>query len=210
MDAYLRPTDRLFRPMADSVEKTTARRRSAGAFCDFNPRTAKRMGVNIGIGDLARIAATGLFIGGRLVQSPRRSATGTAEGLGRYLTRQVRHRLDVYGIPEYTTDHRHYAHRPPETPPLSVGITIMSMPGAVRWGLGQNSGRRRRRLRGRVQCPEQSPRHPSSGSPQGVEDLGETSSRSGSLRCGMNTVLSPLRLCGKRFLLHPPIGGTRR
>ena len=28
----------------------------------------------------------------------------------RYLTRQVRHRLDVYGIPEYTTDHRHYAH----------------------------------------------------------------------------------------------------
>jgi hypothetical protein len=111
MDAYLRPTDRLFDRMADSVEKSYSKAAFCGAFCDFNPRTAKRMGVNIGIGDLARIAATGPFIGGRLVTV---AAAGRLPALqkvsSRYLTRQVRHRLDVYGIPEYTTDHRHYAH----------------------------------------------------------------------------------------------------
>lgn len=111
MDAYLRPTDRLFDRMADAVEKTYSKAAFCAAFCDFNPRAASRMGVDIGVRDAARIAATGPFIGGRLVavalagRVPR-----LREASGRYLTGRVRHRLEVYGVPEYTTDHRESAH----------------------------------------------------------------------------------------------------
>ncbi|WP_430336229.1 oxygenase MpaB family protein [Rhodococcus sp. ACT016] len=111
MNAYLRPADGLFDRIADSVEKSYSKVAFCAAFCDNNRKAATDMGVDISLRDYARIAATGPFIAGRLIAVALASRQPMLQEVtNRYLTGQVRHRLDVYGIPEYVTDRREYAH----------------------------------------------------------------------------------------------------
>lgn len=101
MNAYLRPGDGRFDRWADAVEKSYSKVAFSAAFCGNERTAARQMGVDIGPGDYARIAATGPFIAGRILavavagRRPR-----LRERADRYLIDQVRHRLDVYGAAE--------------------------------------------------------------------------------------------------------------
>lgn len=111
MDAYLRPTDTVFDQLADAVEKSYSKIAFCAAFCDGDQKQAAAMGVDISPVDYARIAATGPFLVGRLLTvNAARRRPELRRLANRYLTAQVLHRLRIYGIPEYTTDHREYAH----------------------------------------------------------------------------------------------------
>ncbi|WP_440712948.1 oxygenase MpaB family protein [Gordonia sp. FQ] len=111
MDAYLRPGDGPFDRAADAVERSYSKVAFTQAFCDGDRAIARRMGVDLTLADYARVAVTAPFLAGRVLvvglAARRRRLRPVVD---RYLVRQVRHRLDVYGIPKYTSDVAEYAH----------------------------------------------------------------------------------------------------
>ncbi|HET7425897.1 MAG TPA: oxygenase MpaB family protein, partial [Gemmatimonadales bacterium] len=109
MDAYLRPTDSWFDRAANSVEKSWSKMGFAQAFCRGDRKAAARMNVHISRADQLRVAITAPFILGRffgvMFASRSRILRGPAD---RYTTRVLKKRLAMYGVPEFTTDAKHY------------------------------------------------------------------------------------------------------
>ncbi|WP_026917978.1 oxygenase MpaB family protein [Gordonia shandongensis] len=111
MDAYLRPSTSILDRAADSIEKSYSKLAFTAAFCEGSVTEAAEMGVPLSLGDVARAAATAPFLTSRFAAVRIASKIPPLRGLtDRYVTDVVRRRLDDYGIPEYTTDHREYAH----------------------------------------------------------------------------------------------------
>ncbi|WP_026342852.1 oxygenase MpaB family protein [Nocardia sp. BMG111209] len=109
MDAYLRPGRTPFDRIADAVEKSYSRAGFILAFCNGNRDSARAMGVTIGPGDIARIAATAPFLIGRLLAVHGADRIpGLRWAVDRYTTALVERRLITYGRAEYVTDARHY------------------------------------------------------------------------------------------------------
>ncbi|WP_353109032.1 DUF2236 domain-containing protein [Gordonia sp. (in: high G+C Gram-positive bacteria)] len=109
MSAYLRPTESWFDRIADAVERSYSAVGFMIAFCGGDSRAAARMGVDIGVADYARIAATAPFIVGRI------AAVRTAvrvpvlrDPVDHYLVRLLDRRLVTYGKPEFTSDSSTY------------------------------------------------------------------------------------------------------
>ncbi|MCR5976696.1 DUF2236 domain-containing protein [Gordonia jinghuaiqii] len=110
MDAYLRPSESLFDRAADAVEKSYSKLAFTAAFCEGNLKNAADMGVTVSIADFARAAATAPFLTSRFATVRIAGKLPVLHGLAeQYVTKATKRRLDDYGVPEYTTDHREYA-----------------------------------------------------------------------------------------------------
>ncbi|MQY23911.1 oxygenase MpaB family protein [Nocardia macrotermitis] len=109
MAAYLRSGETRFDRIADSVEKSYSTAGFVIAFCHGNRHVARRMGVSIGVGDLARIAVTAPFIIGRLlVVTAANRVPVLRPAIDRYIVRLVKRRLAAYGNPEFVSDAKNY------------------------------------------------------------------------------------------------------
>ncbi|GEE00320.1 hypothetical protein nbrc107696_07660 [Gordonia spumicola] len=105
MAAYLRPSDSRFDRMADAVERSFSALAFTIAFCGGNRTAAAGMGVELGLSDVARIAATGPFIVGRyLAVRAGNRIPMLRDPIDRYLVRLLAKRLVTYGKPEFTSD----------------------------------------------------------------------------------------------------------
>ena len=109
MAAYLRPTQSPRERIADAVEKSYSKAAFVRFFCGGKRAVAAKMGVAIGAGDYARIAATAPFLAGRLllVQRAARSRV-LRDATDAYLIRLLKRRLAGYGKPEFTSDAADY------------------------------------------------------------------------------------------------------
>ncbi|GAB98669.1 hypothetical protein GONAM_02_01920 [Gordonia namibiensis NBRC 108229] len=111
MDAYLRPSASTFDRAADAVEKSYSKLAFTATFCEGNFKKAADMGVDLSVTDLARAAATAPWLTSRFAAVRIAGRLPVLQDLAdQYITELVKRRLDDYGIPEYTTDSREYAH----------------------------------------------------------------------------------------------------
>jgi hypothetical protein len=109
MAAYLRADDTPFDRAAEAVEKSYSKAFFIRAFAGGDRDTAREMGVEFGVGDVARIAVTVPFVIGRMVAVTAASRIpGLREITDSYAIRVLRRRLATYGKPEFTTDSASY------------------------------------------------------------------------------------------------------
>jgi len=110
MAAYLRSGDTWFDRIADEVEKSWSKTFFLRGFAGNDRDRARAMGVDYGLGDTVRVAATAPFVVGRYVGvGALRRVPLLAEPVDRYLVAMVERRLREYGKPEFTSDHTSYA-----------------------------------------------------------------------------------------------------
>jgi len=110
MEAYLRPERRPFDEAASRVEKAWSKTSFAIAFCDGRPSKAARMGVDFTPVDVALVALTAPFIGGRTIAAEIGARIPfVRDGVDLYLTRLIHQRLATYGHPEFVSDGDTYA-----------------------------------------------------------------------------------------------------
>lgn len=110
MEAYLRPDRGPVNEVASLVEKAWSKTSFAIAFCDGRPSKAARMGVDFTPVDVALVALTAPFIGGRTIAAEIGVRIPLVrDGVDRYLTRLIHQRLATYGHPEFVSDGADYA-----------------------------------------------------------------------------------------------------
>lgn len=110
MEAYLRPERGPFDEAASRVEKAWSKTSFAIAFCDGRPSKAARMGVDFTPVDVALVALTAPFIGGRTIAAEIGARIPfVRDGVDLYLTRLIHQRLATYGHPEFVSDGADYA-----------------------------------------------------------------------------------------------------
>ncbi|AUN41403.1 DUF2236 domain-containing protein [Tsukamurella tyrosinosolvens] len=110
MEAYLRPDRGPVDEVASLVEKAWSKTSFAIAFCDGRPSKAARMGVDFTPVDVALVALTAPFIGGRTIAAEIGVRIPLVrDGVDRYLTRLIHQRLATYGHPEFVSDGADYA-----------------------------------------------------------------------------------------------------
>ncbi len=109
MAAYLRADDTPFDRAAEAVEKSYSKAFFIRAFAGGEQETAGDMGVEFGVGDVARIAVTAPFVIGRMVAVTAASRIPGLRGItDSYAVRMLKRRLATYGKPEFTTDAETY------------------------------------------------------------------------------------------------------
>jgi hypothetical protein len=109
MSAYLRADDTPFDRAAEAVEKSYSKAFFIRAFAGGDRTTAREMGVEFGLGDVARIAVTAPFVIGRMVAVTAASRIpGLREITDSYAVNVLKRRLATYGRPEFTTDSATY------------------------------------------------------------------------------------------------------
>jgi hypothetical protein len=110
MAAHLRPTRSLPDRVGNSVEKSYSKAFFIRAFAGNDRKRAAEMGVDFGVGDLVRIAATAPFHIARFAVVNVASQIPVVQKVAdSYLTRLLGKRLVDYGRPEYTTDANTYS-----------------------------------------------------------------------------------------------------
>ncbi|KXP13417.1 hypothetical protein AXK57_04280 [Tsukamurella pulmonis] len=110
MEAYLRPGHSPFDEVASLVEKAWSKTSFALAFCSGKPAKAARMGVDFTPLDVALVAVTAPFIGGRTIAAEIGARIPVVRtGVDIYLTRLIHQRLATYGHPEFVSDGATYA-----------------------------------------------------------------------------------------------------
>ena len=110
MEAYLRPDRGPVDEVASLVEKAWSKTSFAIAFCDGRPSKAARMGVDFTPVDVALVALTAPFIGGRTIAAEIGVRIPLVrDGVDRYLTRLIHQRLATCGHPEFVSDGADYA-----------------------------------------------------------------------------------------------------
>ena len=112
MNAYLRPGHSRFDRTADSVERSVSKFAFVRAFCNGDEAKAATMSVTMTVGDRVRVALAGPFIMGRFILIARAYRRPALRALcDRYTIRTLHKRLATYGVPEFTTDAKHYPYR---------------------------------------------------------------------------------------------------
>lgn len=109
MAAHLPAGHSLYERMSGAVEKSWSKVAFAKAFCKGDRADAARMGVDVSRADQVRVSVTAPFVLGRLALATRASRSPLLAGLtDRYAMSVLRRRLRSFGVPEFTTDARHY------------------------------------------------------------------------------------------------------
>jgi hypothetical protein len=109
MAARLRTGDTLFDRAAESVEKSYSKAFFVRAFTKGDGKAASAMGVDYGVGDKLRVAATAPFVTGRFLAVRAASTVPLLrDAVDRYAIRVIKRRLATYGKPEFTTDATKY------------------------------------------------------------------------------------------------------
>ena len=105
MAARLRAGHTLFDNIAESVEKSYSTVFFVRAFANGDAKAAAAKGVEVGLGDKLRVAATTPFVMGRFLAVNAASRVPLLrDAVDRYAIRVVKRRLASYGKPEFTTD----------------------------------------------------------------------------------------------------------
>ncbi|HWE33626.1 MAG TPA: hypothetical protein VG410_09085 [Solirubrobacteraceae bacterium] len=109
MAAYLRADETPFDRAAEAVERSYSKAFFIRAFAGGEREAAREMGVEFGVGDVARIAVTAPFVIGRMVALTAASRIPGLRGItDSYAVRMLKRRLATYGKPEFTTDSAAY------------------------------------------------------------------------------------------------------
>jgi hypothetical protein len=109
MAAYVRPGHSLYDRTVEVIEKSWSKVGFVRAFCNGNRAAADRMGVPLGLLDVATVGVTAPFVLGRNSAVTAASKLPGLQGLcDAYATHVLRQRLVTYGTPEFTTDASKY------------------------------------------------------------------------------------------------------
>ncbi len=120
MSAYLKPTRSLADRVADAVEKSYSKLFFTRAFLNGEERASTELGVEMELGDYARVALTAPLVFGSFWTATTAARVPVIRTLNdRLVTEVLKQRLASYGKPEFTTDASKYT--PATARPATAG-----------------------------------------------------------------------------------------